>query len=470
MSLPLIIEDIENRLKLSGGKIDGNLFLNGSVSKYSSGDQNYIHFLKGNVSQGYLGVNRENNPVFISADATTIYNLYGEHNKPTPTDIGALSLNGGTLNKGKSIAFQSTDTGGCAVGCDFLDKNGNRIAGFGTMTTNGAFTRGYLGMGSSPWLPENGLAFDSNNITWKNKKLYGEHNKPTYADIGAKAWEPTSFGLNSNYVGVRTSGRTADQYYEFWDSNVGWADIKAREFYAGNGVNKVYHAGNKPTPADIGAPTTTGSGASGTWGINITGNAATATSATNASKLNGLTSSAFKQTWTTSAGKEYTGWIKLIEWKMSNAGYFSPYPFFFEIYRNYNSPSPESYIISLASGWGSAELAQISGGYGDRIIEQFRISCDSSKMTYWLEMYVNPKYSTYSNICYCSVFGYNSFNGTLLTDKKQTASVTTVASIITGKGIVSPTATDYTTQKARNIAANTSLSTPANGNIFLVYT
>ena len=75
MSLPLIIKDIEDRLKLSGGKIDGNLFLNGSVSKYSSGDQNYIHFLKGNVSQGYLGVNGENNPVLISADATTIYKL-----------------------------------------------------------------------------------------------------------------------------------------------------------------------------------------------------------------------------------------------------------------------------------------------------------------------------------------------------------------------------------------------------------
>lgn len=97
MSLPVIVKDIEDRLKVSGGNIDGNLFLNGSVSKYSSGDQNYIHFLKGNISQGYLGVNGENNPVFISADATTIYDLYGEHNKPAAADIGALPLTGGTL-------------------------------------------------------------------------------------------------------------------------------------------------------------------------------------------------------------------------------------------------------------------------------------------------------------------------------------------------------------------------------------
>lgn len=78
-------------------------------------------------------------------------------------------------------------------------------------------------------------------------------------------------------------------------------------------IIKFYGEHNKPTSAGIGAPTTTESGASGTWGISITGNAATATSAINASKLNGLTSSDFKQTWITSAGKEYIGWIKLIE-------------------------------------------------------------------------------------------------------------------------------------------------------------
>jgi hypothetical protein len=38
MSLPIIVKDIEDRLKVSGGNVDGNLFLNGSVSKYSSGD------------------------------------------------------------------------------------------------------------------------------------------------------------------------------------------------------------------------------------------------------------------------------------------------------------------------------------------------------------------------------------------------------------------------------------------------
>lgn len=76
-------------LPLTGGKIKGNLYLDGNVTKYSTGDQNYIRFMKGDVSQGYLGVNGVNNPIFINGDGTTIYKLYGEHNKPTAADVGA---------------------------------------------------------------------------------------------------------------------------------------------------------------------------------------------------------------------------------------------------------------------------------------------------------------------------------------------------------------------------------------------
>lgn len=88
--------------------------------------------------------------------------------------------------------------------------------------------------------------------SWDFSKLYGEHQKPSLDELGYEKG-PTYFTLNPNYIAVRTPERTSAQYYEFWDNNVGWADIKAREFYAGDGVNKVYHAGNKPTAADIGA-------------------------------------------------------------------------------------------------------------------------------------------------------------------------------------------------------------------------
>ncbi len=58
------------------------------------------------------------------------------------------------------------------------------------------------------------------------------------------------------------------------------------------------------------APTKTGTGASGTWGISITGNAATATSATNASQLGGVAAASYAQLGTTqtfTGAKTFTG-------------------------------------------------------------------------------------------------------------------------------------------------------------------
>ncbi|WP_338630405.1 BppU family phage baseplate upper protein [Clostridium baratii] len=75
---------------------------------------------------------------------------------------------------------------------------------------------------------------------------------------GYQPKEATMFINNGDYIGVRTEGRTENQYYEFWDSIAGWATAKFKEVYAGNGQYKVYHPGNKPTPSDIGAFSTTG--------------------------------------------------------------------------------------------------------------------------------------------------------------------------------------------------------------------
>lgn len=87
--------------------------------------------------------------------------------------------------------------------------------------------------------------------SWDFSKLYGEHQKPSLDELGYEKG-PTYFTLNPNYIGVRTPERTISQYYEFWDNNTGWADIKAKEIYAGEGVHKVYHPGNKPTPTELG--------------------------------------------------------------------------------------------------------------------------------------------------------------------------------------------------------------------------
>lgn len=69
--------------------------------------------------------------------------------------------------------------------------------------------------------------------------------------------EATTFTQQTDYIAVRTPARKKEQYYEFWDPDNSWADIRCGELYA-NGYSKVYHPGNKPTPLDIGAFSTTG--------------------------------------------------------------------------------------------------------------------------------------------------------------------------------------------------------------------
>ena len=94
-------------------------------------------------------------------------------------------------------------------------------------------------------------------------KVYHAGNKPTRTELGAQPKEGTIFTKQTNYVAVRTDGRTAEQFYEFWDNGAGWATLKVGEILAGNGQNKVYHAGNKPSASDIGALPTSGGTLSG---------------------------------------------------------------------------------------------------------------------------------------------------------------------------------------------------------------
>lgn len=75
-----------------------------------------------------------------------------------------------------------------------------------------------------------------------------------------KPSEPTTFSLQTNYVGVRTANRTASQYYEFWDS-VGWADIQAGSFtthgnFIGNLSGNADSASSVPWSGITGKPST----------------------------------------------------------------------------------------------------------------------------------------------------------------------------------------------------------------------
>lgn len=202
-----------------------------------------------------------------------------------------------------------------------------------------------------------------------------------------------------------------------------------------NGVLKfnskeVIHSGNYNSYS----PTLTGTGASGTWGINITGNAG---SATNSDTVDSLHSYAFKKTWNAYAGGSYIGWVTIAKWTASTASHFTFTPFMLSIYRHYNSPSSESYTFSISSGWDTAHITQVSGNAGTRIIEKLRIAKCSDNLTYRLEMYVNTYYATYQNPCSCVVYGYDDSNFSATTVCELTANVaSTLAEVTTASNSI----------------------------------
>jgi hypothetical protein len=144
-----------------------------------------------------------------------------------------------------------------------------------------------------------------------------------------------SYGINmaanDNYVAMRvisnnnTSGTFSDgMYIGYQNGNSGVTRIfgggasSGGIIVNGSGVNNVTIAGNIALNAGnytSYSPTLTGSGASGTWGINITGNAATATTAANYLPLSGgtltgsLTISAGSSTQLTVRGTEADIWL-----------------------------------------------------------------------------------------------------------------------------------------------------------------
>ena len=160
--------------------------------------------------------------------------------------------------------------------------------------------------------------------------------------------------------------------------------------------------------------------------------------ATNSDTVDGLHASDFKRTWDGYAGKTYIGWIKIIEWTITNANHFSPQSFILQVYRSYNSPSPESYTLAFNFGWNSANIVQLNSNKGARIIENFRVTKTADGLKYFVEMYVNTSYTTYQNTCYFAIGNYRSFNGSLVC-AVQSETVTELCKITTSSNnIVAP--------------------------------
>ena len=146
----------------------------------------------------------------------------------------------GTFTGTKIILSDLIETPKIKIGDAFIEYDAERTAlkvvrylADGTETvaslyaTGGISARGFNpsgggGGGGAGSISLNGTLYESVDgvITLPNLKLA----------------EPTTFALHENYVSVRTAGRTSNQYYEFWDTDAGWAILAAKGYKTPEGT------------------------------------------------------------------------------------------------------------------------------------------------------------------------------------------------------------------------------------------
>lgn len=154
-----------------------------------------------------------------------------------------------------------------AKGVDFKNStNTKRIGGIGMYGTDATTNKLYIGLGAEPW-NNAGLQLTSSAINFKGNKIYHAGDKPTLSELGAAASSHTHSYLPLS--GGTLTGETVFNNYLSLNAWSGYGSGKAQLWYNGTNKqlviqptavtdiivnnNKVYHAGNKPTPAEIGA-------------------------------------------------------------------------------------------------------------------------------------------------------------------------------------------------------------------------
>ena len=149
--------------------------------------------------------------------------------------------------------------------------------------------------------------------------------------------------------------------------------------------NPVLHSGNYNSYA----PKLDGTGASGTWGINISGNAATAT---NADKLDGVHYQNILERQCSGSGSSgtATGWFRIAETLINNGGGVT---FLLAIQRTFHYTNNESYLFSISVSFGGGiSITQLSGYANIRLITKIRVDWANSQIAY-IDLYIDTSYT-----------------------------------------------------------------------------
>lgn len=142
-------------------------------------------------------------------------------------------------------------------------------------------------------------------------------------------------------------------------------------------------------------------------------------------------------------GSYYIGWISIAKLQLNDYNQFNYHSFNVYICRNYNSPASESYAINVTIGWCSATCRLLSKNIGTQIIEQFRVALDETNHYLYLQVYVNPNYSTYANAC--SIVMEGIMNNGWTSDNTVNSSVTNVSTLDLTCGTTADSATNADT-------------------------
>ena len=145
------------------------------------------------------------------------------------------------------------------------------------------------------------------------------------------------------------------------------------------GNNSILHAGNYNSYA----PKLDGTGATGTWGISISGNAATAT---NADTLDGVHFQNILERETSGFARGTdVGWYRIAETYQNNS---DSYSFLLGIQRSYGNTNNETYLFSICISYrGRISITQLSGSANVRLIDKIRI--DWGRNAYYIDLYIN---------------------------------------------------------------------------------
>lgn len=431
-----------------------------STSSYTQ----VVRWLKGGTSQGtYNPSIGQHNTGGDGTGSICILPYPTEYN-PWSGDVGLFITKDHVYIDGKELAnkangsvyFTEFNGGGITSSGNTLTQANHSITIGGQTRTAGASTCNIINSLSVSTITSSAatnliLGITVNGVVSTNKAipdLYatfihvkdvrGETRQTTYWESNtANFWfNNTGTPSPSWYSGITIKGWTDD--YQTWELASGSNMSLNGNLYYRNGLNGTWQNWQRIIFASElpGLFTDFSNAGSQTTSISIGGT--TKTLKIDADTVDGLHASDFQRTWIGYAGKTYIGWIKIIEWTLTRANHFSPYSFILQVYRNYASPSSESYTLAFNFGWDSANIVQLNSNRGSRIIENFRVTKTADGLKYFVEMYVNTSYTTHQNTCYFAIGNYTSFTGSLVC-AIQSETVTELCKITTSpNNIVAP--------------------------------